>query len=522
MYDYVIVGAGSAGCVLAGRLSEDPACEVALLEAGGSDRTNGVRIPAAFTSLFKTERDWNFTTTPQSELHDREMYWPRGKMLGGSSSMNAQMWIRGHRDDYDAWAEQGAEGWAWSDLEPLFRRVERRSQGGVFGTDGPLWIEDLRDPNPTTAAFLEGCAEIGLERLPSLNEADNTGFAPMAVTQHRGRRWSAADGYLRPARKRKNLTVLTDVLVDRVLWDGQRAMGVEYVDGDGERQQARADREVILSGGSLGSPVVLARSGVGPVDDLRALGIEPVAESPSVGANLQDHLVLAVIRECPEPVSMITAESPRSLVRYLLFRKGMLSSNVGEAAAFVRTLPSLTAPDIELIFAPVPYQDHGQVEPTGHGTTIGVVLLQPESRGWLRLVSTDPAEPPAIDAGYLTKPADLEALVRGVRAAQRIYESDAMAPYRGDPVEPDAEVVTDEDVADFAREQAETLYHPSGTCRMGSDDDAVVDPELRVRGVDRLRVVDASVMPSLNRGHTHAPTVVIAERAAELITGGSR
>ena len=518
-YHYVIVGAGSAGCVLANRLSEDPACQVALLEAGGPDRKREIRIPAAITKLFLTEYDWNYRTTRQSQLSDRELYWPAGKTLGGSSSINGQAWTRGHRADYDGWA-QSCPGWAYDEVLPYFRRAERRvgsNAGGVYGTSGPQFISELRDPNPTTLAFLAGCAELGLRRLGELNEPDNTGYAPTAVTQRRGLRHSAADAYLRPARRRRNLTVLTAAHVQRILLDGTRATGVEYRDAAGVTQRMTASREVIISTGAVKSPQLLMLSGVGDADQLRAAGVEPRHHLVGVGANLQDHLACGIVLHCTKPVTLFAADSSAQLVRFLVARRGMLTSSVNEAVAFVRSDPALGAPDLELVWLPVPLLGGGLTPPPAHGVTVGVELLQPDSRGDIRLASADPAEPPAIDPGYLTAESDLRGLVAGVRIAERLCDTAALRPYVGAPMAPYPGKVDDATVATLIREHAQTAFHPVGTCRMGSDDAAVVDSELRVRGLDGLRVVDASVMPRIIRGHTHAPTVMIAERAADLI-----
>ncbi|HKO34391.1 MAG TPA: GMC family oxidoreductase N-terminal domain-containing protein, partial [Candidatus Limnocylindria bacterium] len=522
-YHYVIVGAGSAGCVLAGRLSADPACRVALLEAGGSDRKREIRIPAGFTKLFLTGYDWNYRTSKQPQLSDRELYWPRGKTLGGSSSIHGQAWTRGHRVDYDGWAES-CPGWSYEEVLPYFQRAEHRvgsNIGEVYGTSGPQFISELRDPNPTTSAFLAGCAELGMRRLGELNEPDNTGYAPTPVTQRRGLRHSAADAYLRPARRRRNLTVLTGALAQRILLDGVRATGVKYRDAAGVTQLVTASREVIISAGTINSPQLLMLSGIGERDQLRAAGVEPRHELVGVGANLQDHLACGVIVHCPKPVTLFAADSPAQLARLLLARRGMLTSSVNEAVAFVRSDAALAAPDLELVWLPVPLLGEGLIPPPAHGLTLGVELLQPDSYGDIRLASADPAEPPVIDPGYLTAQSDLRGLVAGLRIAERLLDTAALRPYVGAPMAPWPGNVDDAKLATYVREHAQTAFHPVGTCRMGSDDAAVVDCELRVRGLDGLRVVDASVMPRITRGHTHAPTVMIAERAADLIRAGS-
>jgi choline dehydrogenase len=517
MYDYVIVGAGSAGCVLANRLSADPNVRVALIEAGGSDRKQEVQIPAAFSKLFKTPRDWNFTTEPQKHLADREMYWPRGKMVGGSSSINAMMWVRGHRADYDGWQ---LPGWSYAEVLPYFHRIERRvgsNYHGTYGTEGPIWIEELRDPNPLTAAFLAACSESGLTRLHELNEADNTGFSPTPVTIHKGRRFSAADGYLHPVRKRPNLDVIVGGFVERVIFDDGRATAVAFRNAAGSKTQIPVRREVILSAGAIGSPHLLLLSGIGDPDELAAAGVPLVAAAPGVGRNLQDHLSTGWIVHTPTPVTLVDAEKPKQILAYLLRRRGMLTSNVAEAVAMIHTEPGLAGPDIELIFAPVPFLDHGFTTPPGHGFTLGVILLQPASLGAVRLASPDPAVAPEIDPNYLSDPDDLRRLVAGCWFAKEMLAKPALAEHVGQPMRPDAWPADDLELEQLMRTYAETLYHPVGTARMGSDPDSVVDEELRVRGVSGLRVVDASVMPRIVRGHTHAPTMMIAERAADLI-----
>ena len=520
MPDYVIVGGGSAGAVLAHRLSADPATTVTLLEAGGAPKRKEVNIPAAFSALFTGDLDWNLHTVPQERLGGRELFWPRGKALGGSSVLNAQMWVRGHRADYDGWAAGTSADWGYDEVLPLFQRSECRSPDdgdGHHGLSGPLHIQDQRDPNPATGAYLAACAELGLRRQAHHNTGDHEGYAPTIVNQKRGRRWSTYDAYLKPAMRRANLTVVTGALADRVLMGGGRALGVRYLDAKGYAHEVIAEREVLLAGGAVSSPLLLLRSGVGDPAQLADHGIELVAASPQVGENLQDHLMVALVMTCPQPVTLVDAETPKQLFRYLTQRRGLLTSNVGEAAAFIKTRADLPAPDIELIFAPVPYIDHGQVEESpGHGVTLGPVLLQPESRGSVRLAASDPAVPPRIDPGYLQSGVDLATMVLGVRQAQRLLDTKALAPYVGEPIEAPAGE-DDAAIETFLAEQAETLYHPVGTCRMGSDADSVVDPELRVRGVDGLRVVDASVMPRITRGHTHAPAVMIGERGADLV-----
>jgi choline dehydrogenase len=513
-FDYVIVGAGSAGCVLANRLSQDPSVTVAIVEAGPRDRSLNMRIPPAFPKLFHTKYDWDLATAAQPELKARELYWPRGKTLGGSSSLNAMMWVRGARADYDAWPA----GWTYDEVLPYFRRAENRvgsNHGQVYGTGGPLYIEELRDPNPLRAAFFDACAERGFTRLDELNDPGIDGYAPTPVTQHRGRRWSAADAYLRPALKRPDLTLVAGGLVERVVLDGRRASGIVISSKRG-RRALTADREVILSAGAVGSPHLLQLSGIGDPDVLATAGIETRVPTPGVGKGLQDHLAIAVIMFTKQPVTLVGADKrPGELLKYLFQRRGQLTSNIGEAVLFGRSEPGLELPDLEYIFAPVPFFEHGQVDPPGHGITIGVVLLQPESHGTITVRSADPTVPPEIDARYLTGSSDLARLASGIAQTRELFATDALRRHVAEPMLPTAE---QSDVAEYVRTSAETLYHPTGTCRMGVDEAAVVDPELRVRGVERLRVADASVIPQIIRGHTHAPSVMIGEKAADLIT----
>ena len=526
MYDYVIVGAGTAGCVLANRLSESRQSRVLVLEAGPTDSKLEIRVPAAFSKLFKTSVDWAYETEPQPALANRRLFWPRGKVLGGSSSINAQVHVRGNRADYDGWAALGNIGWGYDDVLPFFTRSEHNERGAspFRGTGGPLNIARQRDPNPATEAFLAAAEKSGIARSDDVHGPSQDGVDLTQVTQKRGRRWSAVDAYLRPAMTRPNLTVRTRAHATRLLFDGRRAVGVEYAI-DGRRESAYVDRDVIVAGGVVNSPQLLMLSGVGPGSHLREHGIEVVLDAPGVGQHLQDHLASGIIVHSLQSVTLVAAESLANVLRFVLMRRGLLTSNVAEACAFVRSNPHLSAPDLELIFAPVPFIDHGLAKPPGHGITIGVVLLQPKSIGAITLRSADPFAPPRIDPSYLTDPDgdDMRLLVIGTKLASRVMRSSALASFAGAPMLPDRELGTDHDVEDFIREKAESLYHPVGTCRMGSDPLAVVDPHLCVRGLDRLRVVDASIMPQIIRGHTNSPTVMIAEKAAEMIKGvGSR
>ncbi|MER5884786.1 FAD-dependent oxidoreductase [Streptomyces sp. NPDC001941] len=503
-FDYVIVGAGSAGCVLAARLSEDPAVRVALVESGGRDPRPGSRIPAAFPRLFRTRHDWDFATTAQPALDGRPLYWPRGHMLGGCSSMNAMMWLRGHRDDYDAWGALAGGEWGYEALLPYFRRAEEALEPRAA----------TREPNPATRAFLDACREAGIGEAEP-NGPDHSGAAFAPVNQRDGRRWSVVDAYLRPALRRPNLTLVTGVRVRGVAFEGTRATGVLA-----DRGLLRARREVLLCAGAIGTPHLLMHSGIGDPEVLRAARVPVRVEAPGVGRGLRDHLSYAVTVRCPRPVTLTGADTVVNLARAVAAGRGPLTSNVGEAVAFVRSSPGLAAPDLELVFAPVPFVNHGLEPPAEHGITVGAVLLQPESEGRITIENANPLDRPRIDPAYLSAPADLPRLLAGVRRAEALLATDALAPYVSGPLAPyPGPGLTDEALAEAVRGSAETLYHPVGTCAMGLAEGAPVDPSLRVRGTEGLRVVDASVLPAQTRGHTQAAVVAVAERGVGVVRG---
>jgi choline dehydrogenase len=516
--DYIVVGAGSAGCVLAARLSEDPATSVLLLEAGQPDKKQEIRIPAAFSKLFHTSFDWDYYTVPQRHLDDRVLFWPRGKTLGGTSSLNAMMWVRGVGADYDEWAKQGNQGWSYEEVLPYFKRAEdtERHDPDHLGRGGPMTISDQRDPNPATALFVQACQRAGIPRNPNANAGTNEGVDLTQVSQRRGMRWSSADGYLRPAMKRPNLAVRTGVQATRVMLESGRAVGVEYLES-GRVVIASAGSEVILAGGAINSPQLLMLSGIGPAAELSAVGVKPTVDLPGVGRNLLDHLAAGAIRFTTRTDSMVAAETLGELAKFVTRRKGMLTSSVAEAHAFVRSEPAIDWPDLEILFAPVPFLDHGGTTPPGHGYTIAAVLLQPASSGSISLASTDPTAAPRIDPNYLSEPEDLKVLTIGVERAMEIFETSPLSAVTGGWIRPERKPDSEAELVAGIRRYSETLYHPIGTCRMGVDELAVVDPELRVHGVAGLRVADASIMPRLIRGHTNAPTVMIGEKAADLI-----
>jgi choline dehydrogenase-like flavoprotein len=518
--DYVIVGAGSAGCAVAARLSEDGA-RVLVLEAGGTNKHMSVAIPAAFAQQFHTKRDWDLVTEPEPGCDGRALFVPRGKGLGGSSSMNAMMYVRGRPLDYDMWEQQdGATGWSWRDVKPYFLRAEDNSRGASddHGVGGPLRVEDSRSPRTLTKAFLAGAEEAGIPYIADYNGPEQDGVAAVQVTQRAGRRWSTADAYLRPIMKsRSNLEVVTGAQVLAVELQGDRATGVRYRDKRGREQVASASREVILAAGAIASPQLLMLSGIGPAEHLRENGVEVRVDLPGVGENLQDHPYHVCIWDVPGGGSLADAEKPRALLEWALRKTGPLTSSVAEALAFVHSRPGLPGADIQFHFAPAYFVDHGAGEYDGHALTIAPTLLTPKARGHVRLRSSDPAAKPRIITNSLTDPDDVAAMVAGVKLARRIAATGPMRAICGREIFPGDVIQDDEDIERDLRARVELLYHPVGTCRMGSGDSAVVDPQLRVRGVDGLRVADASVMPTIVRGNTNAPTIMIGERAADLV-----
>ena len=522
-YDYIIVGAGSAGCTLAYRLGADTSLKILVLEAGKPDNNFLLKMPAGFASLGgDSPYNWRFETEPQTHCNNRRMYWPRGKTLGGSSSINAMVYIRGHASDYDHWRQLGNDGWSFNDVLPYFKRAQNQERGAskLHGTGGPLNVAEQISPAPINKVFLEACQQVGHKLSGDFNGTDQEGVGLYQVTQKDGKRCSTAVAYLRPAMARGNVTVLTEATTARVVIEKGRAVGVAYLKG-GRETIVRATREIILSGGAVNSPQLLMLSGIGPAAHLRERGIDVVADVAGVGGNLQDHLDAATLYHCTTRDTYDTANKLMTLAKYLISTTGPGTSCIAESGGFLSTRPGLSAPDLQLHFIPAFVIDHGRTKIKQNGFTLHMCQLRPESRGTIRLKSTDPMAHPAIDANYLAEPRDLDVLVEATRMAREIFAQAAFSPYRGQEREPGAAISSRSDIEAWIRDRAETIYHPVGTCKMGptSDVNAVVDTHLRVRGIDGLRIVDASVMPTLIGGNTNAPTIMIAERAADMILG---
>ena len=522
-FDYVIIGAGSAGCVLANRLSADPSNKVLLIEAGGSDRSPLIQAPGGLLPLLLSgAHSWNYVSAPQAQLNDRSLFLPRGKVLGGGSSINGMIYDRGAASDYDLWAELGNRGWSYADVLPYFKRAEHFEHGADewHGVDGPVKVGRNHVSNPLAKAFIKAGQQAGYAYNEDTNGAVREGFGPVDMTASRGLRSSTSRAYLRPASARSNLQIQTKAHVTRILFEGKRAVGVSFVQ-KGKKKVVRASQEVILCAGGIASPQLLMLSGVGDSSRLAEQRIPVVADLPGVGRNLQDHLSVYVKLRATQPVSLYKHAHPLraviALANYLLFRSGPLSNTGMEAVGYVRSGPEVVEPDVKLSLVLALMKDDATGLMPEHGFAAHVCVLRPESRGEIRLASADPMASPIVDHNYLTAESDLVALRKAIRVARQIFAQSPFDPYRGTELQPGSAVQSDKQIDDFIRANANADFHTSGTCKMGSDTWAVVDDQLRVHGLEGLRVADTSIMPTLVGGNTNMPAIMIAEKAADLI-----
>ena len=528
MPDFVIVGAGSAGCVLANRLSADGANEVVLLEAGGRDSSPFIHMPAGYLRLMETGQvDWGYNTVPQKHCYDRTFYWPRGKVLGGSSSVNGMVYVRGHASDFDHWAQLGNRGWSYADVLPYFKRAEHWDDGedGFHGGSGPLRTAGIKSYHPLSRAWLEAGKQAGYPQTADINGLNQEGFGSIQNTIGDGRRASTAVCYLRPALKRRNLKVITRALAKRIIVENGRAVGVEYM-RNGHVETIRADREVILSGGAINSPQLLQLSGIGDGTHLRSLGIKTVHELKGVGQNLSDHLAVSMRQLLTQPISLLNDLRPlavaKSLAQWTLFRSGPVAHPGIQVVAFIKTRPEVVAPDLQYHFIMILYGDHGRDIYKQHGFQPLINIQRPQSLGSVKIQSADPTIAPAIDPNYLAVPEDLRILRDGIKIGRDIIAQKAFDPYRGAELDPGPKAKTDAEIDEYIRRTCHTQYHPVGTCKMGQDPMAVVDSQLKVHGLDGLRVIDASIMPVMVSANTNAATIMIAEKASDMVLGQGR
>jgi choline dehydrogenase len=528
-FDYVIVGAGSAGCVLANRLSADGRNSVLLLEAGPKDSNIWIHVPLGYGRLFKEKTvNWMYQTEPEPGLGGRTVFQPRGKVLGGSSSINGLLYVRGQHEDYDRWRQHGNGGWGYDDVLPYFKKAEDQQRGAddFHGAGGPLPVSDWRHADPLSEAFVQAAAQTGIPVNPDFNGASQEGAGFFQTTTRRGRRASTAVAYLRPAKNRTNLHVETSALAQRIVFDGRRADAVEYRKA-GTLRTARARKEILVSSGAYNSPQLLQLSGVGPAELLRTHGINVVLDAPGVGHDLQDHLQVRVVMRCSKSITLndiVNSPVRRILAgaRYAAFRKGPLTIAAGTSGAFFKTSPRLATPDIQIHFLPFSTDKMGEKLHSFSGFSASVCQLRPESRGSLRIKSADPAVPPEIRINYLATEVDRTANVEGLKILRKILQAPALSPYVTEEVDPGPKVSTDEELLSYCRQRGSTIYHPTSTCRMGSDPLAVVDQRLRVRGIEGLRVIDGSIMPDLVSGNTNAAIIMIAEKASDMILEEAR
>lgn len=525
-FDYVIVGAGAAGCVLANRLSADPAVRVLLLEAGGKNNSPLVRIPAGFAKLMGTKYNWKFETAPQRHLNNRRIYLPQGRVLGGSTAINAMLYVRGHRLDYDEWRDLGNPGWGYDDVLPYFKKSERneRLADEYHGTTGPLNVADQVQPNPLSRAFMRAVQETGIPLNPDPNGAQQEGAFYHQVTQKDGWRESAATAFLDPVARRDNLVTLTGARATRIALDGDRARSVEFVRG-GSANRVHAEREVILAAGAINTPRLLLLSGIGPAAELEEVAIPVTHDLPGVGKNLHDQLEVYITAACAQPISYSGEDRWHKAVLHAiqwgLYKTGPATATITEGGAFINSSPDVRSPDLQLHFLPayVVWEDgsHTAADVDGHGVTLLACAVRPKSRGEVTLRSADPTAMPVVDPNYLAEPEDLDVSVEGIRRIREVFAAPAFRPYLRQEHMPGLQVKSDEQIRDYIRAWGKTDYHPVGTCKMGNDELAVVDAQLRVHGIQGLRVIDSSIMPTITSGNTQAPTIMIGEKGAAMI-----
>jgi len=527
-FDYIIIGAGSAGCLLANRLTANGQYQVLLLEAGGKDNLRNIKVPAAFKKLFKSKFDWNYSTTPQVHMNGRQMYQPRGKVLGGSSSINAMIYIRGHRADYDGWAAQGNKGWSYQEVLPYFKRFEQNLEFSdeYHGTNGELTVTQQPSRHPLSHTMLQAARQAGYPLNPDFNGAEQEGFGFYQVTQRHGQRCSAATAFLEPALQRSNLTVVTNAFAQKLIIEDKAIKGVTFLE-KGVLQDVYAKREVLLCAGAFNSPQLLLLSGIGPQDELSRHGIPLQHHLPGVGKNLQDHLIGGVLTHTNLKDTLDGAERfpaiIKNLFNFFVRRKGLLTSNIAECGGFLHSREGLVAPDLQWHFAPAYFLRHGFDNPKGsNGYSLGPTLIAPYSRGELTLASNKPDDQPLINPNYLSDERDIQTMLQGYHITINILKQAAFDPVRKEQYLPPEGTTSEEVILNYFREKGQTLYHPVGTCKMGADDMSVVNDTLQIRGMKGMRIVDASIMPAIVRGNTNAPVMMIAEKAADLILQSSK
>lgn len=525
-YDYIVIGAGAAGCAVANRLSEDPDVTVALLEAGPRDSSPLIHMPAGFTKLVGEKVNWQFSTVPQKNVNDREMHYPQGRTLGGSTSINAMIYIRGHRLDYDEWRDLGNEGWGYAGVLPYFKKSENNERfvNEYHGQGGPVNVADQVQQNPLTRAFVRSAQEAGIPYTPDHNGAQQEGVSYYQVTQRNVRRESAATAYLHAYKDRKNLTVITHAWTSKVLVENGKAVGVEYLESRKGKKTLHANAEVVLSAGAVNSPKLMLLSGIGPADELRSLGIEVIHDLPGVGKNFQDHMDVYIAAECSQPISYNGEDrwdkAIRHGIQYVLYKTGPVTACVAEAGCFVKSSEEVRSPDIQIHCLPAYVVDHGRKRIKGHGITINTCNLRPKSIGSVTLRSTNPLDPPAIDPNFLDDPYDWKISIEGFKWGRKILAAPSFQPFIKRELMPGENHQSEDQIKDYIRKWSKTDYHPVGSCKMGSDDMAVVDTQLRVHGLENLRVIDASVMPTLISGNTQAPSIMVGEKGAAMIKAG--